>query len=117
MCAKLCESSRFACKIAGQSAKRSHHKGRAARGIRKMLACIFAEKLVFTRARAYSGENNFYANDPWIRTAVPFLIDSEWLSKANDELGKNGLLCKVHSFFTSDGKSAQPHLVIQFSKK
>ena len=44
-------------------------------------------------------------------------LDSEWLSKANDELGKNGLLCKVHSFFTSDGKSAQPHLVIQFSKK
>ena len=55
VCAKLCESSRFACKIAGQSAKRSHHKGRAARGIRKMLECIFAEKLVFTRARAYSG--------------------------------------------------------------
>ena len=26
-------------------------------------------------------------------------LDSEWLSKANDELGKNGLVCKVHSFF------------------
>ena len=34
-CSKLCESSRFACKIAFQSAKRSHHKGRAARGLEK----------------------------------------------------------------------------------
>ena len=41
---------------------------RGARGIRKMLECIFAQKLVFTRTRARSGENNFYANDPWIRT-------------------------------------------------
>ena len=64
----------FSRKIAAQSVRRSHHKGRAARGIRKMFACIFAQKLVFTRTRARSGENNFYANDPWIRTvcALPY---------------------------------------------
>ena len=69
---------RFARKIAAQSVRRSHRKGRAARGIRKMLECIFAQKLVFTRTRARSGENNFYANDPWIRIvcALPYAMEA-----------------------------------------
>ena len=83
---------RFARKIAAQSVRRSHHKGRAARGIRKMFACIFAQKLVFTRTRARSGENNYYAKASWIRTvcALPYAAAKAEEAAVSDDVTTAG---------------------------
>ena len=47
---------------------------------------------------------------------VKAALDADWTVRANAELAKNGLAVTVHAFYTSDGKSAHPHLVLQFSK-
>eukprot|EP00326_Haptolina_ericina_P008476 CAMPEP_0181224680 /NCGR_PEP_ID=MMETSP1096-20121128/31261_1 /TAXON_ID=156174 ORGANISM="Chrysochromulina ericina, Strain CCMP281" /NCGR_SAMPLE_ID=MMETSP1096 /ASSEMBLY_ACC=CAM_ASM_000453 /LENGTH=92 /DNA_ID=CAMNT_0023317789 /DNA_START=96 /DNA_END=374 /DNA_ORIENTATION=- len=43
-------------------------------------------------------------------------LDKEWTAKANEYLKAHGLILEVHAFYTSDGKSSHPHLVLQFKK-
>ena len=44
------------------------------------------------------------------------VLDAEWTDRANTYLATHGLKVEVCAFYTSNGKSAEPHLVIQFSK-
>ncbi len=43
-------------------------------------------------------------------------LDADWTTRANTYLATHGLKVEVCAFYTSDGKSAHPHLVLQFSK-
>ena len=43
-------------------------------------------------------------------------LDADWTTRANAYLGTHGLQVEVCAFYTSDGKSAHPHLVLQYSK-
>jgi len=43
-------------------------------------------------------------------------LDANWVSKANEYLGEHKLKVETFAFYTSDGKSAQPHLVLQIKK-
>jgi len=43
-------------------------------------------------------------------------LDADWTNRANEYLKAHGLKVEVHAFYTSDGKSSTPHLVLQFSK-
>ena len=43
-------------------------------------------------------------------------LDGDWTARANTYLGQHGLKVEVCAFYTSDGKSSTPHLVVQFSK-
>ena len=43
-------------------------------------------------------------------------LDASWTGGANDYLKKHSLSVEVCAFYTSDGKGAHPHLVLQFSK-
>lgn len=49
--------------------------------------------------------------------AMKSSLDADWLNRANDYLSAHGLQVEVCAFWTSDGKSSSPHLVLQFSKK
>ena len=44
-------------------------------------------------------------------------LDADWTNRANTYLAGHGLSVAVHAFYTSDGKSATPHVVLQFAKK
>ena len=44
------------------------------------------------------------------------LLDEKWTERANEFLKEHGLSVEVCAFFTSDGKSSSPHLVLQFTK-
>lgn len=44
-------------------------------------------------------------------------LDGEWTARADAYLAEHGLQVEVCAFYTSDGKSTSPHLVLQFSKK
>jgi len=43
-------------------------------------------------------------------------LDAEWTGRANTYLATHGLKLEVCAFYTSDGKSSTPHLVLQFRK-
>ena len=43
-------------------------------------------------------------------------LDGDWTDRANGYLGQHGLSVEVCAFYTSDGKSATPHLCLQFTK-
>ena len=49
--------------------------------------------------------------------AMKASLDADWSMRANKYLAEYGLSCEVTAFYTSDGKGAHPHLIIQFSKK
>jgi len=44
-------------------------------------------------------------------------LDADWTTRVNAYLETHGLSVEVCAFYTSDGKSTTPHLVMQFSKK
>ena len=48
--------------------------------------------------------------------AAKTALDADWTARANTYLGTHGLAVEVCAFYTSDGKSATPHVVIQFHK-
>ena len=43
-------------------------------------------------------------------------LDGDWTGRANAYLATHGLALEVCAFYTSDGKSSHPHLVLQFRK-
>ena len=43
-------------------------------------------------------------------------LDQDWTGRANAALAKHGLQLEVCAFLTYNGQSAQPHLLVQFSK-
>ena len=44
-------------------------------------------------------------------------LDQEWTAKANEYLNKHSLQVEVHGFYTYNGQSSQPHLVLQIKKQ
>ena len=48
---------------------------------------------------------------------VKTALDADWTTRANTYLATHGLQVEVCAFYTSDGKSTSPHLVLQFKKK
>jgi len=59
------------------------------------------------------GAKGFCANPHKIKSA----LDAEWTAKADTYLATHGLQVEVCAYWTSDGKSSHPHVVLQFSKK
>ena len=43
-------------------------------------------------------------------------LDKDWTNRANTYLATHGLTLEVCAYYTSDGKSTHPHLVLQFTK-
>ena len=43
-------------------------------------------------------------------------LDNDWTGRANTYLATHGLTVEVCAFYTYNGQSASPHLVVQFSK-
>ena len=49
-------------------------------------------------------------------TGLQKALDGDWTGRANAYLATHGLALEVCAFYTSDGKSSHPHLVLQFRK-
>ena len=52
-------------------------------------------------------------SDPFKQKAA---LDADWTGRANTYLATHKLKLEVFAFYTSNGKSAEPHLVLQFVK-